>query len=174
MTQKEKEQKQIELMKEYSDLKTRLEMLEDERRALEATPIQQEFKAWEPEENTKVWDAGTLEEIIFPSFECAYDLVNAGLYHPTKEAAERHHQFLVMLHELHKFAVEHNEEWTPDWGDIDSCKWHISMYNGMFQVESWECRIVNILPCFKSSELALKAVNTFGDRLKILFTYYNS
>jgi len=173
MTQKEKEQKQLELRRELADLQTRLQMLEDERRALEATPVQKDFKVWEPEESQTIWDSGTIESTSYSEY-LWHNIFEVGMFHPTKEAAEHHHAFLVMLHDLHKFAIEHNEGWKPVWGQESEYIYWDREYDNISRDETWANQ-ETILPHFKPGlNLAQKAIETFGDRLKILFEYYNS
>lgn len=168
MTQLEKDQKR-------TDLLTKQQMLEDELRALEATPVTT-YKVWEPEYGITYW-AFTGAKYTNARDSGDKLLLSCGLSHPTKEAAERHHSFLVMLHDLHKFAVEHNEGWKPDYTDCKQDKYQVE-YSTLpsrpgFSVESF-IWYTSALPCFKSQEIAQKAIDTFGDRLKILFEYYNS
>lgn len=166
MTQLEKDQK-------LASLKIQIEMLEDEKRALAATPVTPQFKVWEPGTEQIYWYSGAIDQ--FPNVSEKWDgqRIKSGQGHPTKEAAERHHSFLVMLHDLHKFAAEENEGWKPDFNDSGN-KYSIGIEFGGWTVTSWNNYRYNILPYFKSHESAHKAIDTFGDRLKILFEYYNS
>lgn len=165
MTQLEKDQKR-------TDLLTKQQMLEDELRALEATPVTT-YKVWEPKSGGW-WDSVIIDSVMnyIPNRDDLF--VEVGIAHPTKEAAERHHSFLVMLHDLHKFAVEHNEGWKPDFNSWEH-KYTISFGAG-HDVRTAVAQVsqVSSLPYFKSEEIAQKAIDTFGDRLKILFEYYNS
>jgi hypothetical protein len=175
MTQKEKEQRLGELKILLTDHSIALQMLEDERRALEATPVQEGFKVWVPGHKESYYDSAMVRRFDNNSDTMDKPVIEAGLSHPTKEAAERHHQFLVMLHGLHKFAVEHNQGWKPDWEDTHQGKWAIGI-EGADKLRAREVVFHNwsILPYFESEELAQKAIDAFGDRLKILFEYYNS
>lgn len=152
------------------------EMMQDEHRALEAIPVKQEFKVWEPVEYDMFFDSGVLQSSRYLSNKDSTDpiILEAGLAHPTKEAAERHHEFLKMLRELEKFAVEHNEGWKPDYKNEDEQKWNISFFSRVLKPQINWMDQHHLTPCFKSRELAQKAIDTFGDRLKILFEYYNS
>lgn len=165
MTQREKDLK-------LASLKTQIEMLEDEKRALAATPVTV-HKVWEPNNGDQYIYTIGLGEFSNRLDEGDRTVLPLGLAHPTKEAAERHHSFLVMLHDLHKFAAEENEGWKPDFNDSGN-KYSIGIEFGGWTVTSWNNYRYNILPYFKSHESAQKAIDTFGDRLKILFEYYNS
>jgi hypothetical protein len=147
-------------------------MLEDEKRALEATEVK--YKVWEPV-NGETYYVGLEWGTQYCGAKADDEYVIRGEAHPTKEAAERHHSFLVMLHDLHKFAVEHNEGWKPDWdSDNSEDKFNIEVKDGRISTERWRTFQVSVLPVFKTGALAQKAIDTFGDRLKILFEYYNS
>lgn len=164
MTQLEKDLK-------LADLKTKQQMLEDDIRALEAAPVTT-YKVWEPE--YQEWYHLIFSHERYKN-NSNYDqnLISIGLAHPTKEAAERHHSFLVMLHDLHKFAVEHNEGWKPEWGG-NVINWTIIQNINELHTEGFQVSKLSVLPYFKNERLAQKAIDTFGDRLKILFEYYNS
>lgn len=174
MTPTEKNQKQAELRALMVDHQTKAQMLENELRALEATPVTT-YKVWEPKHGEDKW-------FWYTQDKDRYSVINAGnisistrlgLIHPTPKAAARHHEFLVMLRQLEAFAVEHNEGWKPDWADGAEKKWGIISGDGL-QLGWFVHDKYNILPHFKSKEIAQKAIDTFGDRLKILFEYYNS
>jgi hypothetical protein len=173
MTELEKREKILALNLETASLRTKLEQMEDEYRALEATPVTT-HKVWEPGLKELYFDSAMLREFDNVSDKMDRPVIEAGLSHPTKEAAERHHAFLVMLHDLHKFAVEENAGWKPDWENRDEYKYNIGLDNGKLITTTWYSGWNQITPYFKSKELAQKAIDTFGDRLKILFEYYNS
>lgn len=171
MTQLEKDQELI-------NLKTQIQMLEDKKRALEAKQVTT-YKVWEPEVDEPYWhtiSCAHFETMNWPGSP----MLKTGLCHPTKEAAERHHSFLVMLHDLHKFAVEHNEGWKPVWNVGTQEKWSIGLNKKgqlyTHDLSHYRCTYYSlpVLPLLKSEELSEKAIDTFGDRLKILFEYYNS
>jgi hypothetical protein len=167
MTQLEKDQK-------LADLKTRQEMLDNERRALEAVPVTI-HKVWEPRVCENYFDALGARESTNTGHWVDEGSIETGLAHPTKEAAERHHSFLVMLHDLHKFAVEENEGWKPGYGENDNHKWQLEFDTIRMEIGKVCYRTYGgVLPCFQSQDIAQKAIDTFGDRLKILFEYYNS
>jgi hypothetical protein len=169
MTQLEKDQKLI-------DINTQLQMLEDQKRALEATPVQKEFRVWEPDGN-ECWDAVGLHNYFNSEDDLDKLAVKAGMCHPKPETAQRHHEFLVMLHDLNKFAVEHNEGWKPDYSNPnkESSFFIIINSDGRLGVEkAYHPYTPSVLPHFQTYKFADKAIDTFGDRLKILFEYYNS
>ena len=171
MTKEEKNNKQLLVGMEIAALRAKLEMLEDEKRALEATPVNQ---VWEPKKDDSFWFSGRIYEVDFTGPEQKH-MVSCGLAHPTKEAAERHHAFLVMLHDLHKFAVTENEGWKRDFfNDVDKNWFIMRNEKGELRTDYNNFWDVTPLPVFKSEEIASKAIDTFGDRLKILFEYYNS
>jgi hypothetical protein len=169
MTQLEKDLK-------LADLQTKLQMLEDERRALEAMPVTT-YKVWEPGQDEEYFSSSYDGRYVNTGGSMHREYIACGLAHEEPSDAERHHAFLVMLHDLHKFAVEHNEGWKPDWKDGIANKYLVE-YSSLpswpgFSVEAYSW-YYSVLPCFKSRELAQKAIDTFGERLKILFEYYNS
>lgn len=177
MNQTEKEQKQAELRALMVDHQTKAQMLEDEIRALEAIPVKQKFKVWEPEEGGRYFRTHLLDFTRNNNDSADSMYLELGFAHPTKEAAERHHSFLVMLHDLHKFAVEHNEGWKPNFLNFNQMKYLIEyeVAHGKLTLLVTETYRFNcVLPVFKSMIDAQKAIDTFGDRLKILFEYYNS
>lgn len=86
----------------------------------------------------------------------------------TKEEAEQYDRERILLFKLHKWAEEHNEDWTPDWKNSGT-KYHISyeMEQGFFNVEYCVYyKPFTKLPFFKSEKIAKKFIKEFGKEIK--------
>lgn len=93
-----------------------------------------------------------------------------GLYFKTKEEAEQHLKERKLLFKIKKWAEIHNEGWQPNWSDDDEEKYFITCFDCESIEFSWEISwgIKNFtkLPYFKTSEIAQKCIDLFGDEIK--------
>lgn len=92
-----------------------------------------------------------------------------GLAFKTKEEAEQHDKERILLFKLHKWAEEHNGDWTPNWNDYKEEKWTVMYHNECeeFEVyENYRYREFLKLPYFESEEIAELFIKEFGDEIK--------
>ena len=104
-----------------------------------------------------------------------YDYINKknifirGLAFKTTEEAEQHDKERILLFKLHKWAEEHNGDWTPNWNDYNEEKWTVMYHNECEEFEIYEnyrYREFLKLPYFESEEIAELFIKEFGDEIK--------
>lgn len=89
-----------------------------------------------------------------------------GLAFKTKEEAERHDRERILLFKLHKWAEEHNGEWTLNW-KVNEPKYYVTYdYYGFSIKWSYLCNNFIKLPYFKTKELAEQFIDEFGEEIK--------
>ena len=92
-----------------------------------------------------------------------------GLAFKTKEEAERYDKERILLFKLHKWAEEHNGEWTPNWNDYKEEKWTVMYHSECEEFEIYEnyrYREFLKLPYFESEEIAELFIKEFGEEIK--------
>ena len=92
-----------------------------------------------------------------------------GLAFKTEEEAEQYDKERILLFKLHKWAEEHNGEWTPNWNDYNEEKWTVMYHNECEEFEIYEnyrYREFLKLPYFESEEIAELFIKEFGDEIK--------
>lgn len=92
-----------------------------------------------------------------------------GLAFKTKKEAEQYDKERILLFKLHKWAEEHNGDWTPNWNDYKEEKWTVMYHNECeeFEVyENYRYREFLKLPYFESEEIAELFIKEFGDEIK--------
>lgn len=97
------------------------------------------------------------------------DVYNRGLAFKSKEEAEQFDKERILLFKLHKWAEEHNGEWTPNWNDYKEEKWTVMYHNECEEFEIYEnyrYREFLKLPYFKLEEIAELFIKEFGDEIK--------
>lgn len=100
------------------------------------------------------------------------DVYNRGLAFKSKEEAEQFDKERILLFKLHKWAEEHNGEWTPNWNDYKEEKWTVMYHNECEEFEIYEnyrYREFLKLPYFKLEEIAELFIKEFGDEIKGVF-----
>lgn len=122
---------------------------------------------WKPEVGQDYWvlnDCGEPEEQCNRDQKWTDTHAAIGNCFPTREAAERHRDKLILMQELRDFA-----NFKPDWGDPSCLKFRIlhSTARG-FYVEGSEC--INCLGgvYFPSHVRTEGAIEHFGKRLDLL------
>lgn len=92
-----------------------------------------------------------------------------GLAFKTREEAKQYDRERILLFKLHKWAEEHNGEWTPNWNDYKEEKWTVMYHNECEEFEIYEnyrYREFLKLPYFESEEIAELFIKEFGDEIK--------
>ena len=100
------------------------------------------------------------------------DVYNRGLAFKSKEEAEQFDKERILLFKLHKWAEEHNGEWTPNWNDYKEEKWTVMYHNECEEFEIYEnyrYREFLKLPYFKLEEIAELFIKEFEKEIKEVF-----
>lgn len=92
-----------------------------------------------------------------------------GLAFKTKKEAEQYDKERILLFKLHKWAEEHNGDWTPNWNDLDEEKRSVMYDNGYKKLKTFKnyrYQEMIKLPYFKSEKIADQFIEEFGDGIK--------
>lgn len=116
----------------------------------------------------------SLEGFSMNYTRCQYE---RGLAFKTREEAEQFKKEQILLFKLHKWAEEHNGDWTPNWNDDDETIHEVQIDRfPMYACDSLlvineveEVRSVSIFPYFCTYETARKFIEEFGDEIKEVF-----
>ena len=146
--------------------------------------IVQRFEALEEKVEKKPYEVEVPEDINHSAYldedgYCIpledYDYINKknifirGLAFETREEAEQYDRERILLFKLHKWAEEHNGDWTPDWKDFDEYKYSVTFdfddYKFLIK-DSWYENAFSKLPYFKTEEIAEQFIKEFGDEIK--------
>lgn len=106
-------------------------------------------------------------------YESSEDLTDERYYEQANcftsyDAAKKIHELQLLQREMLRFAEEHNAH-ICDWSN-DEDKWELNRRNtGEWRVDSWNCYNNPFSVYFNSREVAEKALETFGDRLKAIY-----
>ena len=162
MNYKELEQEVKRLEEQIKDLKVKLEE-KAERQPYEVKVPEDIENYYYVDELGEVHSIG--EKINYYEFEKVYQ---RGLAFKTREEAEQFDKERILLFKLHKWAEEHNGDWTPKW-EGNGVKWYV-MYEtdrNILKI-NWCvcCRQFTKLPYFKSEEIAELFIKEFGDEIK--------
>ena len=164
MTNKELQQQIEQLEQQIKDLKVKLE----EECFLPYVPYEVEVP--KDIEDYYVLDGYgkvySLEGFSMNYTRCQYE---RGLAFKTREEAEQFKKEQILLFKFHKWAEEHNGDWTPNWEDIKEEKWSVMYDDKNKELETY----VNYkkqdflkLPYYKSEEIAQQFIEEFGDEIK--------
>lgn len=97
------------------------------------------------------------------------EVFQRGIAFKTREKAEKYDKERILLFKLHKWAEEHNGEWTPNWNDYKEEKWTVMYHNECEEFEIYEnyrYREFLKIPYFESEEIAELFIKEFGDEIK--------
>lgn len=97
------------------------------------------------------------------------DVYIRGLAFKNRKELEQHDKERILLFKLHKWAEEHNGDWTPNWKDLDEEKCTVMYDNEDEKLEIYETyfyRNFTKLPVFKSEKIADQFIEEFGDEIK--------
>lgn len=97
------------------------------------------------------------------------DIYIRGLAFKNRKELEQYDKERILLFKLHKWAEEHNGDWTPNWNDYKEEKWTVMYHNECeeFEVyENYRYREFLKLPYFESEEIAELFIKEFGDEIK--------
>lgn len=96
------------------------------------------------------------------------EIFKRGLAFKTKEEAKQYDKERILLFKLHKWAEEHNGDWTPDWENCGN-KYivkYIQETRGFEIAYTWSFNYFSKLPVFKSEKIALEFIKEFGEEIK--------
>ena len=100
---------------------------------------------------------------------CQYE---RGLAFKTREEAEQFKKEQILLFKMHKWAEEHNGEWTPNWEDDDEEKYTVRYDyedNRFIIFYSHSYKEFSKLPCFISHDIAQQFVEEFKKEIIEVF-----
>lgn len=96
------------------------------------------------------------------------EMYQCGLTFKTVEEAEQYDKERILLFKLHKWAEEHNGEWTHNWNETSEAKYCVEYnnYTGRFLVDCYSAIFTfSKLPYFKSEKIAEQFIEEFGDEI---------
>ena len=163
MTNKELKQQIEQLEQQIKDLKVKLES------EMELIP----YKPYEVEVPDDidhyyyVDEGGDIKRAFIFNETWVEKVYQNGLIFKTEEEAEKYYKERILLFKMHKWAEEHNGDWTPDWEDCER-KFYITyqMKYGEFN-KSWcvNYKQFTKLPYLKSEEIADQFIEEFGEEI---------
>lgn len=112
---------------------------------------------------------GLMESLFGCSDELKKEVYQRGLAFKTIEEAERYDKERILLFKLHKWAEEHQGNWTPDWSNFNETKYYMTCKKEQGEFDINFCRTFRHfikLPYFKSEEIAEQFIKEFGDEIK--------
>lgn len=164
MTNKELQQQIEQLEQQIKDLKVKLE----EECFLPYVPYEVEVPT-DIEEYYILEEGGDVLKANTYSEKWRRNAFIRGLVFETREEAEQFKKEQILLFKLHKWAEEHNGDWTPNWEDIKEEKWSVMYDDKNKELETY----VNYkkqdflkLPYFKTQELAEQFIEEFDEEIK--------
>ena len=165
MTNEELEQKVKRLEEQLTEV--RIELLE---RKAEPIPLPYQVKIpGNLEDYYTINIDGSIEGLYGYTNEIRVLFYLRGLAFETKTEAEQHLKKSMLLFKLHKWAEEHNGEWTPNWKDTDEEKYTVRYDYADNQLEtfySYSYKEFSKLPYFISDDTAQQFIEEFGDEIK--------
>lgn len=164
MTNKELQQQIEQLEQQIKDLKVKLE---SEMELIPYKPYEVEV----PEDIDHYYyvdEGGDIKRAFIFNETWVEKVYQNGLIFKTEEEAEKYYKERILLFKMHKWAEEHNGDWTPDWEDCER-KFYITyqMEYGEFN-KSWcvNYKQFTKLPYFKSEEIVKQFIEEFGNEIK--------
>lgn len=103
------------------------------------------------------------------TIEYAEHHYRSGLAFKTVEEAKKYYKERELLFKFHKWAEEHNGEWTPNWNEMAKAKYCVEYnnYTGEFLVDYYSGIFTfSKLPYFKTEEIAEQFIEEFGEEIK--------
>ena len=171
MNNEELQEKFEQLASSIDWIKTKLFDLQDEKGL---APVKTPYEVKVPEDiddyvyTNNAGNTFDLNTLNIVGFE---EIYKRGLAFKTVEEAEKYDKERILMFKMHKWAEEHNEGWTPDWGNREA-KYYISyeMEQEFFNIEYCVCyRQFTKLPYFKSEEIVEQFIEEFGEEIKEVF-----
>ena len=165
MTNEELEQKVKQLEEQLTEL--RFKILESEGELIPYKPYEVEVPE-DIDDYVYINNFGNIYGLNTLTIGECEKIYKRSLAFKTREEAEQFDKERILLFKMHKWAEEHNGDWTPDWEDCER-KFYITyqMEYGVFNT-SWcvNYKQFTKLPYFKSEKLAQQFIEEFGDEIK--------
>lgn len=162
MTNEELQQEVKRLEEQIKDLKIKLEEKADKKTY--------EVKAPEDIGNYYYVDeGGDIKRAFIFNEIWVKKVYQRGLIFKTEEEAEQFDKERELLFKMHKWAEEHNGDWTPDWNDLDEEKNSVIYDNGhkkLKTIKNYRSQEIIKLPYFKREEIAEQFIDEFGEEIK--------
>ena len=166
MNYKELEQEVKRLEEQITELKSKI--LESKAEPIPYRPYEMEVPK-DIKDYYYVDEIGEINLVGDTFHETDYEGVyQRGLTFKTKEEAEQFDKERILLFKFHKWAEEHNGDWTPKW-EGNGVKWYVIYETDRNILKiNWCvcCRQFTKLPYFKSEEIAKQFIEEFGDEIK--------
>ena len=158
MTNEELQQKVKRLEEEIINLKLKLE----EKKPYEVEVPEDIDDYYVLDEYGKVY---SLKGFTMNYKRCQYE---RGLAFKTREEAEQFKKEQILLFKLHKWAEEHNGDWTPNWNDCNETKYFI-IFDKLYKTFKIDCyariKPFSKLPYFKSEKIGQQFIEEFVDEI---------
>lgn len=150
-------------------IKTKLVDLQEEKGL---APVKTPYEVEVPEDIGDYYYADEIGELYIVrdiiSSQAYKEVYQRGIPFKTEEEVEQYDKERILLFKLHKWAEEHNEDWTPDWGNCGN-KYivkYIQATEGFEIAYTWSFNYFTKLPVFKSEKIAKKFIEEFGKEIK--------
>ena len=158
-------------------------MYEEMKQEVVDNSIVQRFEALEEKAEKKPYEVEVPEDIddyvYVNNFGSIFDsngftvagfkkIYKRGLTFKTVEEVERYDKERILLFKMHKWAEEHNGDWTPDWENCGN-KYivkYIQETRGFEIAYTWSFNYFSKLPVLKSEKIALEFIKEFGEEIK--------
>lgn len=160
----------------YEELQQKVKRLEEELTEvrialLESKAEKKPYEVEVPEDIRNYYYADEIGEIYVVgniiSIDAYKEIYQRGITFETEKEVKQYERERRLLFKMHKWAEEHNGDWTPNWKDADEPKYYtVYDYYGLTIKWDYCCRIFTKLPCFKSREIAEQFIEEFGEEIK--------
>ena len=143
----------------------------------EVTEVKKPYEISYPKHRTKVYYISIADgkikvrgyDVLDNADKYLYDI---GLLFNTEEEAEQFKREQTLIKKIKCWAKEQQEDWEPDWSNIDECKYYIEPLHFDKKIrwdKCWTQDKLPKLPYFKSEEIALTCIDEFGDEILEVF-----
>ena len=163
MTNKELQQQIEQLEQQIKDLKVKLE----EECFLPYVPYEVEVPE-DIENYYYVDEGGDIKRAFIFNETWVEKVYQNGLIFKTEEEAEKYYKERILLFKMHKWAEEHNGDWTPNWNESEN-KYFVEYDSSCGSLDFDSYYMFNSfskLPYFKSREITEQFIEEFGDEIK--------
>jgi hypothetical protein len=163
MTNKELEKEVKRLEEQITEL--RFKILESKGGLIPYKPYEVEV----PEDIGDYYYADEIGELYIVrdiiSSQAYKEVYQRGIPFKTEEEVEQYDKERILLFKLHKWAEEHNGDWTLNW-KANEPKYYVTYdYYGFSIKWSYLCNNFIKLPYLKSREIAEQFIKEFGDEI---------
>ena len=143
----------------------------------EVTEVKKPYEISYPKHRTKVYYISIADgkikvrgyDVLDNADKHLYDI---GLLFNTEEEAEQFKREQTLIKKIKCWAKEQQEDWEPDWSNIDECKYYIEPLHFDKKIrwdKCWTQDKLPKLPYFKTEEIAQVCVDEFGDEILEVF-----